>query len=182
MRNRDNGLAAGFAGRPQLDAAVCTLGEARSLKDDGYAAVGTVGATGQVGDGKACGGSGKDGARRSHAVKQAEYFELRLKLVGDAIDGEIGIADGVFNGGDEDDASAVVGEGIRAELLAKKLLSVMQVVGHHVLKEHAKSAAGCVKRQPAAKWAGPDDSDSVQQRRNYLAARAVATSSAFGLA
>ncbi len=63
-----------------------------------------VGATGQIGDGLMdCGRRGDDRARRRHAVQQPENFELRFELVGNAVDDEVGVADGVFNGGDEGD-------------------------------------------------------------------------------
>ena len=67
----------------------------------GEAAVGAVDAGGEVGDAEGFAGGAEDGARRSHAVDHAEYFELGLELVGDEVDGEVGVADGVFDGEDE---------------------------------------------------------------------------------
>jgi hypothetical protein len=40
---------------------------------------------------------------RGHAVEEPEDFKLGFELVGDAVDDQIGVADGVFDGGDKGD-------------------------------------------------------------------------------
>jgi len=95
-------------------------GEAGGGAQDGDALLGAVGATGEVGDGELGGWCADDGARRGHAVHEAEYFKFGFELVGNAIDGEVGVTQSVFNGGDEGDER----EGGRAETLAKFFLGV----------------------------------------------------------
>jgi len=80
-------------------------GEGGSFGGDGDALGGTVGAAGQVGDGEAHGGGGENRARRGHAVEEPENFQLGFELVGDAIDDQVGVADGFLDGGDEGDMS-----------------------------------------------------------------------------
>ena len=84
--------------------------------------------------------------RRGHAVEEPENFQLGFELVGDTVDDQVGLADGVLDGGDEVD----VGQGVRAEGGAKGFLGVVEVGGHYVFKENGESGAGCFESKPAA--------------------------------
>ena len=163
MFDQGDGFPARLAGGLHLDKTVAAFGEAGRLDDDGYTAIGAVGAAGQIGDGETGCGRGKDGARRRHAVEQAEYLELRLEFVGDAINGEVGLANRILNAGHESNFRTLGGERLGAELPAKKFLGMMQIVGHHVFKEDTEAATGCMKGQPATQWAGSDNCDSLKQ-------------------
>ena len=61
----------------------------------------TVGAGGKINDREPRGGRGQHGAGRRHAVEEPEDFEFGFELVRYAIDHQVGIADSVFDGGDE---------------------------------------------------------------------------------
>ncbi len=61
------------------------------------AALRAIDAGGEVGDAEDLGGRAKDGLGRGHAVDHAEDLELRLELIGNEVDGEVGLADGVFD-------------------------------------------------------------------------------------
>ena len=182
MCDQIDGFPTGLAGCAQQYLAAGALGKVGRLNHDGDAALGAIGTTGQVGDGKTGSRSCENRARRGHAIKQAKNLELGFELVRDAINCEIGLANGILNAGDENDLGTVAGQRLRAKLLAEELLRVMQVVRHHVFKEDTKSTPGRMKCKPAAKGASSDNSDGLGQIRDYLTARAMATSSAFGFA
>ncbi len=133
-------------------------GQVAGFHNNGNAFVRSVGARSQVGDGEARGGRGQDGARRRHAVKQAEYFEFGFELVRDAIDGEVRLADGFFDGGDE------VNHRQRgwAEFLSQCFARVVQIGGHHVFKQHGVARASSGEREPPAQRACSDDCDRCQ--------------------
>ena len=70
----------------------------------------TVRAGGEVGDAEGVAGGEEDGARGRHAVQQGEDLQFGFEFVGNEVDGEVGIVDGVFDGGDETDLVAEFGE------------------------------------------------------------------------
>jgi len=82
---------------------------------------------------------------RGHAVEEPENFKLGLEFVGDAVDDQIGVSDGVLNGGDEAD----VGESFWTEGGAEGFLGVMEVGGHYVFEEDGEACAGGFKGEPA---------------------------------
>jgi len=82
---------------------------------------------------RARGRRGQNRARRGHAVQQRENLQLRLQFIGDAIDRQIDLADGVLDGRDK----GHVGQSFRAELLVQGLAGVMQVAGYHLFQQHA---------------------------------------------
>ena len=144
--------------------------------DDGDAFIGAIGAGGEIADGETCGGGGEYGARRSHAIKQAEDFELRLELVGHAVDGEIGLAHSIFNGGDEGYGR----QSLRAELAAQGFARVVKISGHYVFKQNAIAGARRREGKPPAEWTCPNNRNG-EQGKSYLALSACRTSSALGL-
>ena len=74
---------------------------------------------------RARGRRGQNRARRGHAVQQRENLQLRLQFIGDAIDRQIDLADGVLDGRDK----GHVGQSFRADLLAQGFAGMMQVAG-----------------------------------------------------
>jgi len=71
------------------------------------------------------GSSAWPGRARRACGQQPEDFQLGFQLIRNAVDHQIGLADDVFDGGDEGNA----GQGSEAGLLAQQLLRVMQVGG-----------------------------------------------------
>ena len=140
------GFRGGAGGGAEEDLAGGGGGEGGGFGGDGDALFRAVGAVGQVGDGETGGGGGEDGVGRGHAVEEPEDFKLGLELVGDAVDDQIGVANGVLDGGDEAD----VGERFGAEGGAQCLLGVMEVGGHYVFEEDGEAGAGGFKGEPAA--------------------------------
>lgn len=65
---------------------------------EGDAAISAVGAGGEVGDAEGGCGRAEDGAGGCHAVGHAEDFQLGLELVGDEVDDDVGVADGLVYG------------------------------------------------------------------------------------
>ena len=97
---------------------------------DHDAAIGAVGAAGEVGDAEGVAGGAHDRFGGSHAVDETPDFELRFEFVGDEIEDEVGVADGVFDGGDEVDAVAEGGEGF---------FGVAESGGHHVFERDVEA-------------------------------------------
>ena len=85
------------------------FGELGGVDGEAYALGGAIGAAREVGDGEISGGGSEYGAGRGHAIEEAEDFELGFEFVGDAIDGEICFADGVFDGAGKADEGQVGG-------------------------------------------------------------------------
>lgn len=134
-------LRRGAGGGAEEDLPGGGSGEGGGFGGDGDALFGAVGAVGQVSDGETGGGGGEDGAGRGHAVEEPEDFEFRFELVGDTVDDQIGLADGVCDGGHE----FYIGQGVRAEYGTKCFLGVMEVARHHVLQEDGEAGAGGFK-------------------------------------
>src|SRR6185312_5323542 len=64
---------------------------------DGETAVRTIGAGRQVGDGLGVRWGEENRVRRRHAVQHGEDLQLGFEFVGDEVDGEVGVADSVFD-------------------------------------------------------------------------------------
>ena len=156
------------------------IGKLRRRSNDGDALIRAIGAGAQIGDGQVCGGSGEDGPRRRHAVEEPENFELGLKLVGHAVNGQIGLAHGVFNGGDEADSPGVLCERSGGEFVPHGFARVFEVGGQDIFKRDAKAGAGGPPGKPAPERTGSDDGYGEWQAKAYLALRADMTSSALG--
>ncbi len=182
-REQGHCLGTRSAGGAEQDFAASPLGKAGGFLSDGDAPFRPVGTAGQVGNREPRRGRGQHCAWRGHAVEQAKDFQLGLKLIRNAVNGQIRLAYSVFNGGDEGHPSApLIPQNLRPEFLAQKFLSMMQVARHHVFQQHPESATGCLKSQPATEGARSDNGDCLWQRLGYLTAKAWATSSALGLA
>src|SRR6185437_1025616 len=140
-----------------------------------------IGAGAQIGDGQVRGGGGEDGPRRRHAVEQPEDFELGLKLVGHAVDGEVGLAHGIFDAGDETHSSAgVFCKTFGAEVAAHGFARVLEAGGQNIFQRYAKAGAGGPPGKPAPERASSDDGYRKRQAETYLILSAVRTSSALG--
>jgi hypothetical protein len=83
---------------------------------------------------------------RSHAVEEPENFKFGFELVGDTVDDQAGLADGVFDGGDELD----VGQGLGTKRGAQGFLGVVKVAWHDIFEEDGEAGAGGFKGKPAA--------------------------------
>ena len=113
-------------------------GWGREAAAQGKAAVGTVDAGGQIGDAEGFAGGAQDGSRGGHAVEHAEDFQLGLELVGDEIDGEVGVTDGVFDSEDERQAAGGGALGHVAEVG----LGAAEFGGHHVFEDDVEAGTG----------------------------------------
>ena len=92
-----------------------------------------------------------------HAVDHAEDFELGFELVGDEVDGDVGVSDCVFYGESE-------GESADAGLIAhvgEVGLGLAQVRGHYVFEDDVESGARYCEGEAAAGSARSDDSDGA---------------------
>ena len=99
---RGYGLRGGLRGGAQSNSvrAAGLRGKVPGFSGDGYAFLSAISTGGQVGNRQPRRGRGEDRARRSHAVEKPKDLELRFELVGHAVDGQIGLAHGAFDGGD----------------------------------------------------------------------------------
>ena len=125
------------------------------FRGDGNAFFRAIGAGSQIGDRETRGGRGEHSARRGHAIEQPENFQLGLELVGDTIDGEVRIAHGIFNGGDEVNH----GKRCRAQLLTQGFARMVQIGRHHVFEQNAIAGARGRESEPAAQRTRSDDGD-----------------------
>ena len=117
-------------------------------------------------------------------IQQEEDLQLRLDLVGNAVDDQVGVADSFFDGGGEGDVrhrSRGFAKSIRTEHGPKGLLGMVEVGGHHVFEQDGEAGAGGGESQPAAEGPCSDDGYGRWQQ-DYWAERAWTTSSALGLA
>ncbi len=117
---------------------------------DHDAAVGAVGAGGEVGNAERVAGGAHDCFRRRHAVDEAPDFELGLEFVGDEVEDDICVADRVLYGGDEVDS---VAEG------SERCFRMAQVGGHHVFKRDLEAGRGAGECEGAASGARAYDRD-----------------------
>lgn len=128
---------------------VC-VGEAQ-----GEAELRAVGAGREVCDAERSAWCAEDGARRRHAIEHRENFELGLELVGDEVDGEVRVADSVFDGGGEmERAGGCFG--------CEAFLSAAEARGHYVFEDDVEACADAAQCEIAACGSCTDDRDAAQ--------------------
>jgi hypothetical protein len=89
-----------------------------------------------------------------HAVEEAEDLQLRLEFVGDEVDGDVGIVDGVFyRGGEAQGAGSACGQ------LGIFILSAPQFVRHDVFEHDIETGDRAAQREGAACGPGSNDGD-----------------------
>ncbi len=95
-------------------------------------------------------GPAPEAARGGHAVEKGEDLELGFELVRDEVDGDLGVLDGVFNGGDEPDLMAEFGE---------VFSGVAQLGGHDVFQRDGMAGGGAGSSKGSSGESGSDNGE-----------------------
>lgn len=127
---------------------------------------------------RARGRRGQNRARRGHAVQQRENLQLRLQFIGDAIDRQIDLADGVLDGRDK----GHVGQSFRADLLAQGFAGMMQVAGLGITSFSSTRQPARTAFRASQLHGRPAPTMATVGNARLPGGQAWATSSALGLA